>query len=122
MLRVLQLIMCVCTIVFLSACVKRLDTRVVMQPSAHDKFVKINTDVRDVNIHYLEYPGKGRDIVLIHGIASSTITWEDMIPKLQNKFRDQNKPAPHVWAVDMKGFGWSDKPFNAQVRPFHLNG
>ena len=120
MLRVLQLIMCVCAIVSLSACVKRLDTRVVMQPSAHDKFVKINTDVRDVNIHYLEYPGENRDIVLIHGIASSTITWEDMIPKLQKKFRDQNKPAPHVWAVDMKGFGWSDKPFNAKYDPFTL--
>ena len=67
MLRVLQLIMCICTIVSLSACVKRLDTRVVMQPAAHDKFVKINTDVRDVNIHYLEYPGEGGDIVLIPG-------------------------------------------------------
>ena len=120
MLRVLQLIMCVCTIVSLSACVKRLDTRVIMHPAAHDKFVKIDTEVRDVDIHYLEYPGEGRDIVLIHGFGSSTFTWEDMVPKLQQKFRDHRSPAPHVWAVDMKGFGWSDKPFNAKYDPFTL--
>jgi len=119
-MRVLQLSVCVCTIMLLSACVKRLDTRDVMHPDAHDKFIKIETDVRDVDIHYIEYPGKGRDIVLIHGFLSSTFTWEDMVPKLQKKFTDQSIPAPHVWAVDMKGFGWSDKPFNAKYDPFTL--
>ena len=119
-LRVLQLSMCVCTIMWLSGCVKRLDTRVVMHHDTHDKFIKIDADVRDVNIHYLEYPGEGGDIVQIHGIGASTFTWEDMVPKLQKKFRDHRRPAPHVWAVDMKGFGWSDKPFHAKYDPFTL--
>jgi pimeloyl-ACP methyl ester carboxylesterase len=43
-----------------------------------------------------------------------------MVPKLQKKFRDHRVPVPHVWAVDMKGFGWSDKPFNAKYDPFTL--
>ena len=120
MLRVLQLIMCVCTIVSFSACVKRLDTKFIMHPTTHDKFVKIDTDVRNVNIHYLEYPGESGDIVLIPGFGSSIFTWEAMVPKLQNIFKDHGKPAPHVWAVDMKGFGWSDKPFKARYDPFTL--
>jgi len=120
MQRLLQLILCVCAVMTLSACVKRVDPRDVMQPTLHDKFVKIDSGAQDVYIHYVEYPGEGRDIVLIHGFASSTFTWEDMVQKLQKKFRDESKPVPHVWAVDIKGCGWSDKPLNAKYDPFTL--
>ena len=64
-----------------------------------DRYVMID----HVNYHYLEYPGAGPDIFLLHGFASSTYTWEKVIPYLTGQ-------GYHVWALDMKGAGWSDKP------------
>jgi len=66
-----------------------------------------------VNFHYLEYPGEGSDVFLLHGFASSTYTWEGVASYLQER-------GCHVWALDMKGFGWSDKPEGAQYDPVTL--
>jgi pimeloyl-ACP methyl ester carboxylesterase len=68
-----------------------------------DRHVMIDT----VTYHYLEYPGTGPDIFLLHGFASSTYTWEKVVPYL-------TRQGYHVWALDMKGFGWSDKPEHGQ--------
>lgn len=75
----------------------------ILGKAPDDKFIMID----DVNYHYLEYPGTGRDIFLLHGFASSTYTWEKVIPYLTGQ-------GYHVWALDMKGFGWSDKPKDAK--------
>lgn len=75
----------------------------ILGKAPEDKFIMID----DVNYHYLEYPGTGRDIFLLHGFASSAYTWEKVIPYLTGQ-------GYHVWAVDMKGFGWSDKPEDAK--------
>ncbi len=75
----------------------------ILGRAPEDKYIMID----DVNYHYREYPGTGRDIFLLHGFASSTYTWEKVIPYL-------TKQGYHVWALDMKGFGWSDKPEDAQ--------
>lgn len=72
-------------------------------PFAKDKFIKVG----DVNYHYAEYPAKGKDVLLVHGFASSSYSWESVAPVLQ-------KQGYHVYALDMKGFGWSDKPLNSQ--------
>jgi pimeloyl-ACP methyl ester carboxylesterase len=64
-----------------------------------DHYVKIGK----ICYHYTEYPANGKDILFIHGFASSTYTWEKVAPAL-------NKLGYHVWALDIKGFGWSDKP------------
>jgi pimeloyl-ACP methyl ester carboxylesterase len=64
-----------------------------------DRYVMID----HVNYHYREYPGAGPDVFLLHGFASSTYTWEKVIPYLTGR-------GYHVWALDMKGSGWSDKP------------
>jgi pimeloyl-ACP methyl ester carboxylesterase len=74
----------------------------VPAPQGHDKFITLN----DIRYHYTEYPGDGKPVVLLHGFASSTYTWEAMAPILNGK-------GYHVWALDMKGFGWSDKPLDA---------
>jgi hypothetical protein len=71
----------------------------VPHPDIHDHFVTIN----DVKYHYTEYPGPGQDIFLLHGFASSSYTWEKIALILQAR-------GYHVWALDVKGFGWSDKP------------
>jgi len=81
----------------------------VPHPDIHDHFVTID----DVRYHYTEYPGPGQDIFLLHGFASSTYTWEKVAPILQaHRY--------HVWALDMKGSGWSDKPEEADYAPPQL--
>lgn len=75
----------------------------------YDHFVTID----GVRYHYTEYPGSGQDIFLLHGFASSTYTWEKVAPMIQAN-------GYHVWALDMKGFGWSDKPEDADYSPKQL--
>jgi pimeloyl-ACP methyl ester carboxylesterase len=75
----------------------------VPQPKGHDKFIT----VQNIRYHYIEYPGSGQPVVLLHGFASSTYTWEAVAPIL-------NGQGYHVYALDMKGFGWSDKPVDSR--------
>lgn len=51
-------------------------------------------------IHYVEQ-GEGFPIVLIHGFGASAFHWRYNIPELAKKYK--------VYAVDLLGFGWSDK-------------
>lgn len=46
--------------------------------------------------------GEGPAVVLIHGFASSLETWEGVRPALRERHR--------VLALDLKGFGWTDRP------------
>ena len=81
----------------------------IVSPAPMDHFIRVG----DVNFHYREYSGKGENVFLLHGFASSTYTWEGVAPYLQ-------KQGYHVWALDMKGFGWSDKPEGAKYDPITL--
>jgi pimeloyl-ACP methyl ester carboxylesterase len=63
----------------------------------YSKFAEIN----GVKLHYQE-KGEGTPLVLIHGYTSLHYTWNDVFEPLSKKFR--------VIAVDLKGFGFSDKP------------
>ena len=81
----------------------------IVSPAPMDHFIRVG----DVNFHYREYPGKGEDVFLLHGFGSSTYTWDGVAPYLQ-------KRGYHVWALDMKGFGWSDKPEGAKYDPITL--
>jgi len=81
----------------------------ILSPDANDHVVTIN----DIRYHYREYPGPGKDILLIHGFGSSTYTWEQVAPILSDA-------GYHVWALDMKGFGWSDKPRGSDYDPVTL--
>jgi pimeloyl-ACP methyl ester carboxylesterase len=89
--------------------VENLPNGKVPHPDNHDHFVAVN----GVNFHYTEYPAPGQDVFLLHGFASSTYTWEKVAPILQAH-------GYHVWALDMKGFGWSDKPEDADYSPQKL--
>jgi len=46
--------------------------------------------------------GEGPAIVLLHGFASSLETWDLLLPSLARGHR--------VLAMDLKGFGWTDRP------------
>lgn len=66
----------------------------------HSEFSKF-ADVGGLRIHYQE-KGTGTPMVLIHGYTSSVYTWKDEFDALSQKYR--------VIALDLKGFGFSDKP------------
>jgi pimeloyl-ACP methyl ester carboxylesterase len=53
---------------------------------------------------YAEEWGQGPPILLIHGLGMSTFTWRHIAPRLAETHR--------VIAIDLKGFGRSDKPFD----------
>ena len=67
------------------------------QLATEGRFVKVG----DVNTHYIR-KGKGKSLVLIHGIFSSAFVWHKNIDELSRHF--------DVIAVDLKGYGYSDKP------------
>jgi pimeloyl-ACP methyl ester carboxylesterase len=57
-------------------------------------------------VHYVER-GEGDDhIVLIHGFSANTFSWRSCIEPLA-------RAGFHVWALDLIGFGASDKPHDA---------
>ena len=51
---------------------------------------------------YYEEQGQGPPILLLHGLGESTFTWHEIAPRLAERHR--------VIALDLKGFGRSDKP------------
>jgi pimeloyl-ACP methyl ester carboxylesterase len=81
----------------------------ILSPEPNDHFSTIN----GIRYHYREYTGAGTDILLIHGFGSSSYTWEQVAPILSDA-------GYHVWALDMKGFGWSDKPRGDDYDPVTL--
>jgi pimeloyl-ACP methyl ester carboxylesterase len=55
---------------------------------------------------FYEEEGKGPPVLLIHGFGTSTYTWRRIAPELALNHR--------VIALDLKGFGQSDKPFDTR--------
>jgi pimeloyl-ACP methyl ester carboxylesterase len=58
-------------------------------------------EVNGTRVRYTDV-GAGPAVVLLHGFASSLETWDLLVPKLRGRHR--------VIAVDLKGFGWTDRP------------
>lgn len=56
----------------------------------------------EVNLHYRDWGGTGRPVVLLHGLASSCHIWDLVAPILAKDFS--------IIAVDQRGHGLSDKP------------
>lgn len=66
-------------------------------------FARLGPPEAPVNLYYEEH-GKGPPVLLLHGFGASTYTWRHIVPELAQTHR--------VIAVDFKGFGQSDKPFD----------
>lgn len=60
-------------------------------------------EVAGARVHYIdEGPKDAPTVVLLHGFASSLGTWKPIVPALTGDHR--------VIALDLKGFGWTDRP------------
>jgi pimeloyl-ACP methyl ester carboxylesterase len=62
-----------------------------------DQFVEVD----GVQLRY-RVMGEGRPLILVHGFASSLVTWYRNVAELARHYR--------VYALDLKGWGLSDKP------------
>jgi len=82
------------------ACIPYETTPVDELTGPRDLFVAIRGD----RIHYIKQ-GQGPPVILVHGFACSTFTWRALIPLLSPNYT--------VYAVDLLGFGLSDKPPDA---------
>ncbi len=72
---------------------------------SHNQYLTWNYLNNSQKIHYKEF-GEGSDhILLIHGYGSHTCTWNDLFEPLV-------KAGYKVWALDLLGFGYSDKPLD----------
>ena len=69
-----------------------------MDDPARDAFVA----ARGLRFHYREYGARGRPLVLLHGVASTSRIWLLAGPLLAERFR--------VFALDQRGHGESGKP------------
>ena len=63
-----------------------------------EEFVKVG----ETKIRYLEEGSSNSNIVLIHGLGGFAERWSAVIPLLSKKY--------HVIALDLPGYGYSDKP------------
>jgi pimeloyl-ACP methyl ester carboxylesterase len=57
-------------------------------------------------MHYLEKGGGSKHVILLHGFRANTFTWHHIINPLA-------EAGYHVWAIDLIGYGFSDKPDQA---------
>jgi len=62
------------------------------------KFVEVN----GAKMHFVDTGGKGKTLLMIHGQPTWSYLWRNVIPQLESSHR--------VIAVDLIGFGKSDKP------------
>jgi len=62
------------------------------------KFVEVS----GAKMHFVDTGGKGQPILMIHGQPTWSYLWRNVMPQLEGKYR--------VIAVDLIGFGKSDKP------------
>src|SRR5680860_1557297 len=72
-------------------------------------YARLGPSEAPVRLYYQE-EGKGPPLLLIHGFGASTYTWRHIAPELARTHR--------VIAVDLKGFGQSDKPFDSRYSVF----
>lgn len=79
----------------------------IMQTSSDLSFWMWQHNKELYQIRYIEKGSGDKNVLLIHGFAANTYTWRYIIDPLA-------KAGYHVWAIDLLGFGESDKPETAE--------
>jgi pimeloyl-ACP methyl ester carboxylesterase len=83
--------------------------RLPAEPKPTGSFVQVD----GLGIHYIEHPGAGTPVVLIHGLPGTAEDWEDVTPLLAGR---------RTIAIDRPGFGYSTGgyvPFDRQLEVIH---
>ena len=78
-------------------------------PAVAGSFARLGPAGAPVHLYYDDV-GHGSPVLLIHGFGASTFTWHQIMPDLTRDHR--------VIAVDLKGFGRSDKPMDDRYSAF----
>ena len=91
------------TVLFLLTDVRTLDPDEQLKLKEGKDFWEWVTPQGTFSMHYVQ-KGEGKDhILLIHGFRAHTYTWRHLMDPLV-------KAGYHVWAIDLIGYGLSDKP------------
>ncbi len=83
--------------------------RLPAEPKPTGSFIQVGK----LRIHYIEHPGAGTPVVLIHGLPGTAEDWEDVTPLLAGH---------RTIAIDRPGFGYSSggyMPFDRQLEVIH---
>ncbi len=83
--------------------------RLPAEPKPTGSFMQVGK----LRIHYIEHPGTGTPVVLIHGLPGTAADWEDVTPLLAGR---------RTIAIDRPGFGYSTGgyvPFDRQLEVIH---
>jgi pimeloyl-ACP methyl ester carboxylesterase len=83
--------------------------RLPSEPKPTGSFMQVGK----LRIHYIEHPGAGTPVVLLHGLPGTAADWEDVTPLLQGH---------RTIAIDRPGFGYSTGgyvPFERQLEVIH---
>jgi pimeloyl-ACP methyl ester carboxylesterase len=83
--------------------------RLPPEPKPTGSFIQLGK----LRIHYIEHPGTGTPVVLIHGLPGTAEDWEDVTPLLAGH---------RTIAIDRPGFGYSTGgyvPFGRQLEVIH---
>lgn len=83
--------------------------RLPTEPKPSGSFIQVGK----LRIHYIEHPGAGTPVVLIHGLPGTADDWEDVTPLLAGH---------RTIAIDRPGFGYSTGdyvPFDRQLEVIH---
>jgi pimeloyl-ACP methyl ester carboxylesterase len=83
--------------------------RLPAEPKPTGSFIQVGK----LRVHYIEHPGSGVPVVLIHGLPGTAEDWEDVTPLLAGH---------RTIAIDRPGFGYSSGgyvPFNRQLEVIH---
>lgn len=84
----------------------------LLEPKEHENlkegkfFCQWNSPYGPLNTHYIEKGEGDHHVLLIHGFRSHSYTWKNLIDPIA-------EAGYHVWAIDLMGFGLSDKPEQA---------
>jgi pimeloyl-ACP methyl ester carboxylesterase len=91
--------------IFLQSCsyYSASDQLYISSLKADKTFYRWETSAGNHCIHYLEKGSGTKHLILLHGYAANTYSWHHQIDFFASK-------GYHVWAIDLLGFGFSDKP------------
>jgi pimeloyl-ACP methyl ester carboxylesterase len=90
---------------------------------AEPKPTGLFAQVGSLRIHYIERPGTGAPVVLIHGLPGTAEDWNAVTPLLADRRSGRSTIGGHrTIAIDRPGFGYSSGgyvPFERQLSAIH---